>query len=121
GFGQVFHVHAAIVMNAIAMSVGPRNRRITTPSPRYSGERGARRGKTRSADFLSRARMRPPFVSTRTQPLSPALSPEYREEGVGGHAVAAIRRCACETDVRSITVHTAAAKVIPPATRYGPT
>src|SRR2546430_3012374 len=56
-----------------------------TPSSRYSGEREGERGERRSdaesADLERRLRCCRVSYSTRTQPLSPTLSPEYREEG----------------------------------------
>ena len=59
-----------------------------TPSSRYSGERVGERGAVRVesdcvqfADQFTAAN-RSVFDVTRRSPLSPALSPEYREEGV---------------------------------------
>src|SRR5205814_1184684 len=48
----------------------------------YSGERGERRVAGESADMSHRLRSRAISDFTRTLPLSPTLSPEYREEGV---------------------------------------
>src|SRR5690242_17873483 len=58
-----------------------------TPSPRYSGERVGERGERRSTSRIVRfadqrdATNRAVFDSTRTSPLSPALSSAYWGEG----------------------------------------
>src|SRR5687768_3681296 len=58
------------------------SRSCLTPSPRYSGERVGERG-SRDARRISARRCWPP-----APPLSPALSPAYRGEGVSGSTAA---------------------------------
>src|SRR5688572_21783636 len=71
---------------------GNRTHSDSTPSSRYSGERAGERGERRSAsdrvrlDRRRNAANRTMFDSMRTSPLSPTLSPAYREEGVDAHA-----------------------------------
>src|SRR5687768_1604258 len=62
--------------------------RLRPPSSRYSGERAGERGKVRSTSVLAglvtrlHLRIERASVSLRRSPLSPTLSPAYREEGV---------------------------------------